>query len=123
LPGSFTLSDALLELAVTALDLASPPGARPLLYEGLRECYLPDVTIRGRVEHRNSQYALYAGACMRGGLQLDLLNDVGWGQTPLWQNAVFALVIYSRAAAERLAVPVENIARRLAVRQGLALSG
>ncbi len=30
-PGSFTPSDALLELAVTALDLASAPGAEPLL--------------------------------------------------------------------------------------------
>jgi hypothetical protein len=57
------------------------------------------------VEHRNSQYALYAAACLRGGLQPDLLSDAGWWQTPLWQYAVFAVVIYSRAAAERLAVP------------------
>jgi hypothetical protein len=60
---------ALLELAVTALDLACPPGAEPLEYEGLREQYLPEVRFRGRVEHRNSQYALYAAACMRGGLK------------------------------------------------------
>jgi hypothetical protein len=33
---------------------------------------------------------------------------------PLWQYAVFAVVIYSRAAAERLAVPLEGIARRIA---------
>ncbi len=109
------------ELAVTALDLACPAGAEPLVYEGLRERYLPEVTFRGRVEHRNSQYALYAAACMRGGLQPDLLSDAGWWQTPLWQYAVYAVVIYSRAAAERLAVPVAEIALRIAARHGLEL--
>ncbi len=82
-PGRFTPDVALLEFAVTALDLACPPGAEPLQYEGLRERYLPEVTFRGRVEHRNSQYALYAAACVRGGLQPDLLSDAGWWQTPL----------------------------------------
>jgi hypothetical protein len=80
------------------------------------------VTLRGRVEHRNSQYALYATGCMRGGLQPDLLSDAGWWQTPLWQYAVFAVVIYSRAVAERLKVPVEQMARRIAARHGLELS-
>jgi hypothetical protein len=121
-PGWFTPDVALLESAVTALDLACPAGAEPLEYEGLRERYLPEVTFRGRVEHRNSQYALYAAASMRGGLQPDLLSDAGWWQTPLWQYAVFAVVIYSRAAAERLVVPVEEVARRIAARRGLELS-
>src|SRR4051812_27108251 len=30
--------------------------------------------------------------------------------TPLWQYAVFAVVIYSRAAVERLGVPLDEIA-------------
>ena len=120
-PGWFTPDVALLELAVTALDLACPAGAEPLEYEGLRERYLPEVTFRGRVEHRNSQYAIYAAACMRGGLQPDLLSDAGWWQTPLWQYAV-AVAIYSRVAAERLAVPVGEIARRIAARHGLELT-
>jgi hypothetical protein len=119
--GWFTPDVALLELAVTALELACPAGAGPLEYEGLRERYLPEVTFRGRVEHRNSQYALYAAACMRGGLQPDLLSDAGWWQTPLWQYAVFAVVIYSRAAAERLGVQLEEIARRIAARHHLDL--
>jgi hypothetical protein len=121
-PGWFTPDLALLELAVTALDLACPSGAEPLEYEGLRERCLPEVTFRGRVEHRNSQYALYAAACMRGGLQPDLLSDAGWWQTPLWQYAVFAVVIYSRAAAERRAVPVEEIVRRVAAAHSLELT-
>ena len=115
-PGRFSPDVALLELAVTALDLACPAGAEPLEYEGLRERYLPEVRFRGRVEHRNSQYALYAAACMRGELRPDLLSDAGWWQSPLWQYAVHALVIYSRAAAERLGLPPEEIARRIAAR-------
>lgn len=39
-----------------------------------------------------------------------------WWQTSLWQYAVFAVVIYSRAAAERLGVPLEEIPRRIAAR-------
>lgn len=51
---------------MSALGLASIPGSEPLQYEGLRELYLPEVEFRGRVEHRNSQYALSATAGMRG---------------------------------------------------------
>jgi hypothetical protein len=72
------------------------------------------------VEHRNSQYALCA-ACMRGGLQPYLLSDAGWWQAPLWKWAVYAVVIYSRAAAERLAVSIAEIARRSAASHGLEL--
>ncbi|GAB3348498.1 hypothetical protein GCM10027300_10590 [Modestobacter lapidis] len=118
-PGRFTPDVALLDLAVTALDLACPAGSELLGYEGLRERYLPEVTFRGRVEHRNSQYALYAVACMRGGLRPDLAKDVGWWQSPLWQYSAYAVVIYSRVAAERLAVPLEEIVQRIAVRHRL----
>jgi hypothetical protein len=121
-PGHFTPDVALLELAVSALELACPPGAEPLQYEGLRERHLPEVTFRGRVEHRNSQYAIYAAACMRGGLEPDLLSDAGWWQTPLWTYAVFAVVIYSRAASNRLGVPLGEIAERIAQRHGLDLA-
>src|SRR4051812_17785737 len=60
-----------LSLAVTALVLACPSGTQPLEYEGLRDRYLPEVALRGRVEHLNSQHAMYAAACIRGGLQPD----------------------------------------------------
>jgi hypothetical protein len=54
-PGLFTPDVAMLKLAVTAFELACPPGAEPLQYEGVHERYLPEVTFRGRVEHRNSR--------------------------------------------------------------------
>jgi hypothetical protein len=118
-PGWFTPDVAVLELATSALDLASVPGSDPLEYEGLRERYLPEIEFRGRVEHRSSQYALYAAACMRGGLQPDVLNDAGWWQTRLWIYAVYATVIYSRAAADRRSTTVEQVVHDLAARHGL----
>ena len=80
------------------------------------------MTFRGRVEHRNSRYALYAAACMRGGLQPDRLSDARWWQTPLWQYAVFAVAIYGRAEAERLGLPVGEVVRQIAARHGLELT-
>ena len=117
--GWFTPDVAVLELAVTALDLASIAGAPPLEYEGLRERYLPEAQFRGRADHRSSQYALYAAACIRGGVQPDLLNDAGWWNTPLWIYAVYALVIYIRAAADRGGRTVEQVVRELARRHAL----
>jgi hypothetical protein len=51
----------------------------------------------------------------------DVATRVSWWQTSLWQYAVFAVVIYSRAAAERLTGPLEVIARRIAARHHLDL--
>ena len=82
--GKFTPDVAMLELAVDALDLADTPGSELLEYEGLRERYLPEIEFYGRTEQRNSQYAIYATACLRGGLRPDLLNDAGWWHTRLW---------------------------------------
>ncbi|WP_324276695.1 hypothetical protein [Blastococcus brunescens] len=59
--------------------------------------------------------------CLRGGLQPDLLSDAKCWQTPLWQYAVFAVAIDSRAASEPLALPVEEIVRRIAARHDLEL--
>ena len=116
----FTPDVAILGLAVSALDLASPSGAEPLVYEGIREQHLPEVRFRGKYEHRGSQYALYAAACKRGGLEPDLLNDAGWWQNPrLWVYAVYALVIYTRAAADRTHVTITDIARTIAARHDL----
>lgn len=104
---------------MSALDVACPRGAEPLTYEGLRERYLPEVVFRGRTEHHSSQYALHAAACLRGGLRPDLLNDAGLWSIPLRTYAVYALVIYSRAAAELRDSTVDQVARDLATRHNL----
>jgi hypothetical protein len=79
------------------------------------------VTFRGRVEHCNSQYALYAAACMRGGLQPDLRSDAGWWQTRCGGTCCSpSSSTAGRDRADR--VPVEEIARRIAARYGLELT-
>jgi hypothetical protein len=47
-----------------------------------------------------------------GGRQPDSLDEAGRWSTPLWTYAVFAVVIYSRAAADRLGVTVGEFAKR-----------
>jgi hypothetical protein len=117
-PGQFSPDRALIELAVTALDLVLLPAPSRWSTSGCGRD-LPEVTFRGRVEHHHSQYALYAAARMRGGLQPDLLGVAGWWETPLWQ---YAVVVYTLVAGERLTAPVEEIARRVAARHGLQLA-
>jgi hypothetical protein len=61
---------------------------------------------------------------MRGGVQPDPLSAARWSQTPLWQYAVYAVyavVICSRASAERRTVPVKEIAWQIAARRHLDL--
>lgn len=47
-------------LAADALDEAGASREQPVSYEGIRERYLPEIEIRGRVEHHKSHYALQA---------------------------------------------------------------
>src|SRR4051812_22018105 len=78
--GHFTPDVALLEVAAAALGLACPPGSERLEYEGRTDRYLSDLVL-DRTLRRRTQYALYAAACMRGGLHPDLL-----GGRPLHQG-------------------------------------
>jgi hypothetical protein len=59
--------------------LACPPGSEPLEYEGWTwtDRYLSDVMLGGKTLRHRTRYAIYAAACMRGGLHPDLLNEAG----------------------------------------------
>jgi hypothetical protein len=117
--GHFTPDVAMLEIAATALGLACPPGSQPLEYEGLTERYLPDQMLSGRTLRRRTQYALYAAACMRGGLLPDLLREAGGWEPRLWTYAVSAVLLYTRAAADRLGRSLPQIAVAIAEERGL----
>jgi hypothetical protein len=84
-----------------------------VVYEGLREAYLPEVVFRGRVQHRSSQYMLYAAAALRGGLEPDLASDTSWWGAPAWEYASYVLVIYLRVAAECTGRSVSELASDL----------
>jgi hypothetical protein len=58
----FTPDVALLEVAATALGVASPPGSGPLEYEGLTDRYLPDQMLTGRTLRQRTHYAIHAAA-------------------------------------------------------------
>jgi hypothetical protein len=118
----FTPDVALLEVAATALGLACPPGSDPLEYEGLTDRYLPDQMLTGRTLRQRTQYAIYAAACMRGGLLPDLLREAGGWEPRLWTYAVSAVVLYTRAAADRRVQTVPDIAITIAQARGLELS-
>ncbi len=120
--GHFTPDVALLEVAATALGLACPSGSERLEYEGLTDRYLADLMLDGRTVRRRTQYAIYAAACMRGGLHPDLLMEAGDWEPRLWTYAVSAVVLYSRAAADRLGLPLPEVASRIAEELGLELS-
>jgi hypothetical protein len=112
--GHFTPDVALLEVAAAALGLACPPGSERLEYEGLTDRHLSDLMLDGRTVRRRTQYAVYAAACMRGGLHPDLLGEAGGWEPRLWTYAVSAVVLYVRAAADRTGRTVPEIALRIA---------
>ena len=117
--GHFTPDVALLEVAASALGLACPPGSDRLEYEGLTDRYLADLMLDGRTLRRRTQYAIYAAACMRGGLHPDLLMEAGGWEPRLWTYAVSAVVLYTRAAAYRRGMSVAQIATAIANDLGL----
>ncbi len=117
----FTPDVALLEVAAIALGLACPPGSEPLEYEGLTDRYLPDLMLTGRTLRQRTRYAIYAAACLRGGLLPNLLWEAGGWQPRLWTYAVSAVVLYTRAAADRRGQAVPDIAIKIAADLGLEL--
>ena len=119
--GLFTPDVALLEVAAAALGLACPPGGERLEYQGLTDRYLSDLAREGRTVRRRTQYALYAAACLRGGLHPDLLGVAGGWEPRLWTYAVSAVVLYVRAAADRAGLTVPQVAVQTAGEVGVQL--
>jgi len=116
------LGESIIALAADALSLGGFDATRPLEYQGLREKYLPEVEFHGKVAHRNSQYALYTAAALRGGVRADFYADSGWWNAELWLYALYAAVIYVRASAERLGTTADQVARTLAATRGVPVS-
>jgi hypothetical protein len=119
--GDMVVGVNLIRLAADALGLGGFSSTDPLEYERLCETYLPEIEFRGRVSHRNSQYALHAAAALRGGVLPDLYADAGWWQGELWEYALYAVVAYVRASAEKRSERAADVARALAVARGVSV--
>jgi hypothetical protein len=108
------LAETLIRLAAQAIELGGFSASDPVSYEGFRERFLPEFEFRGKVDHRNSQYAIYAAAMFHGGMVPDIVSDTSWWRSELWPYALYGLVAYVRAAAEYRNVEAAVIARELA---------
>jgi hypothetical protein len=105
--------EVLLRLAADALEWCAATRADPLPLEGLRERFLPELTLRGR-ENRKLQYAVLAAAALHGGTEPDLLDEVAWWPgDDFWQYALYAAVAYIRATASRAGIPVRDACQNL----------
>ncbi len=106
--------EVLLGLGADALDVAGASREQPLAHEGIRDRFLPECEFRGRGP-RKLRYALLAVGAVRGGIELDLLDEVGWWQTDdFWYYALCAFVAWTRAVADRTGLAVKEVCERLA---------
>ena len=110
--------EAFLRLAADALAWAAASRAEPLPLEGTRERFLPEFARRGR-DRRKLQYAVLAAAALHGGTEPDLLDEVTWWQADdFWQYALLAAILYIRAGADRVGLPVTQACQELVERRG-----
>lgn len=115
--------ELLLELAADALEESGARRMRPIQYVGIRERFLPECQFRGNTEHQKSHYALRAAAMIYAGVHPDVVEDVGWWRVnDLWVFALYALVIYVRAAADHGGATVADVCERIAARHGVQLA-
>ena len=111
-----------MELAADALDIAGATRNDPIGYEGLRETYLPECEFRGK-NNRKIQYAILTSASVSGGLEPDLLDEVGWWRADdYWLYALYAAVALIRAGAAYRSVTIAQMVEQLADRSGVTLA-
>lgn len=104
--------EVLMDVGADALGWSGPSRADPLPLEGLREQFLPEVSLRGS-EHRKLQYAVLATAALHAGTEPDLLGDTAWQTDDFWKYALYAAVAYVRAAAARAGTSVRAVCQEL----------
>jgi len=122
-PDAWLCGEVLVELAADALEVGEVSRARPLPYSGIRERYLPERPFSGNTDHQKSHTALRAAAMVHAGVEPDLDEDAGWWKAgDFWMYALYAAVIYIRAAAERTGVTPAEVCVTLAQRRGVTLA-
>lgn len=116
-------AEELLELASDAIGESGATSDDPIDFEKIRERFLPEHRFSGKNQHYKSKYAITAAAMIHGGVYPDLLDDAAWWQTDdLWVYSFFALLIFVRAAADRTARSVEEVALSIADRRMVHLN-
>jgi hypothetical protein len=112
--------EVLLDLAADAIGVSGATRQSPLEFDGIRDRYLPDAVAHTKAQHHKRTYALRAAAMLRGGVDPGLLDEVQWWRSDdLWYWSLEALAVYVRAAADRIAEPVETVCHRIADEHGV----
>lgn len=102
-----------LRVGAAALDAADLGSGNALDEEGLLGRFLPEARFRGRQNHR-IRYALIAPAAWRGGLAVDLLEEVTyWPIESYWEYQLMASVALLRCCAARQSESVEDFAEQV----------
>ncbi|MDH3684412.1 MAG: hypothetical protein OEV40_31210 [Acidimicrobiia bacterium] len=112
--------DEFMRLAVDALDVAQVSQGDPIAYQTLLADHLPEVEFRGK-EYRNLRFAVMSVASLRGGLDSDALDEVGYWNDDSWRYTLWAAIALVRASASKASVSVSDLARQLAERRHLDL--
>lgn len=107
---SIGAGECLLELAAVAMSLTGASTEDRLPYAGIRERYLPEVEFRGRYQHHKSHFALRAAVLLAAGVDPAVEDEIRfWSQLDLHVWALYALIVYVRAAAHRTGRSVAEI--------------
>lgn len=117
----FTPDVAVLEVAVSAMDLAGIDRERPLEKAALIGQHLPELRFDNqRALQTRTAYALNAVSAIRGGLQPDIVHDMYWWNVrDIVDYAVIAAVAYVRACADRRGQQLTDFIDDLLVHLGL----
>jgi hypothetical protein len=115
--------EVLLDLAADAIEISGASRRSPLKFEDIRDRFLPERIAHTRGQHHKSKFALRAAAMLHGGVDPGLLDEVQWWRSDdLWYWSLEALAVYVRAAADRLAQPVESVCPQIAAERGITLT-
>ena len=103
----------LIRLEADALEEGGIGREWPVWEEDLVGRYLPECEFRGR-DNRKIRYAIMAAAATAGGVQVDLLEEVGyWATDDFWSYAALAAVAWIRAVADQRTITLGALCDRL----------
>ncbi|MGO8859279.1 MAG: hypothetical protein ACLQRH_00705 [Acidimicrobiales bacterium] len=115
-------AEVLLELAGEAIAESGASAADPSCTKECATAISPRYDFRGKSPQHKSHYALMAAAMIRAGVYPDLLDEAyGRGPDDMWKYAFYALVLYTRVAADRTGRPLEAVVAAIAKRRGIEL--
>jgi hypothetical protein len=108
-PGEILLRLGADALDWAGVDRAGVDRANRSISRGCLSGSCPRSTFAGR-DRRKLQFAVRAAAAQRGGVEVDLLDEVAWRQSAdFWRFAAHAAVAYIRAVAYRAGVPASEV--------------